>query len=80
MCTECGTPIWVSRAMVPRVDSGGAEPLCPRCVRTFMQAQSDLVFEVAPEQTEELLAAGALGAADQIVTALNRRYRAGPWS
>ena len=74
-CAECGACIWVSQSMVARVDNGDVKPLCPRCVYTFMHAQPDLVFKIAPEQTDELLAAGALGAADQIVTELNQRYR-----
>ena len=73
-CADCDTRIWVSRTMLPRVESGGATPMCPRCVRRFMRAQTDLVFEVAPEQTTELHAAGVLGAADQLVAALNDRY------
>lgn len=76
-CADCGTGIWVSHTMTPRVDSGGAKPLCPRCVRRFMRVQQDLVFEVAPEQTAELHAAGALGFADQLVTALNRQHGRG---
>lgn len=73
-CHDCGVGIWVSQTMTPRVDSGAAKPLCPRCVQGFMQAQSDLVFEVAPEQTAELHAAGVLAAVDQLIAALNQRY------
>jgi hypothetical protein len=73
-CPDCGVGIWVSQTMTPRIDSGGVKPLCPRCVQGFMRAQEDLVFEVAPEQTAELHAAGVLAAVDQLVAALNRRY------
>jgi Zn-finger nucleic acid-binding protein len=77
-CAQCGRGIWVSLAMTPRVDQGAIRPLCPLCMKAFMDSQKDVEFEIAPEQADELARWGVLGAADQMVTALNARYRTGP--
>ncbi|MET9262368.1 hypothetical protein [Amycolatopsis sp. NPDC004079] len=77
-CAECGTGIWVSMSMTPRVDRGEIRPLCPLCMRRVMDSASDMEFEIPSEQASELAAVGALGAADQLVAALNAKYRTGP--
>lgn len=69
------TGVWVTHAMMARVDRGGATPICVDCAGVSMADQGKWVAMMAPEQVPELNALGLMGFADQFTTHLNRTHR-----
>lgn len=75
-CTVCAWPVWVSRTMVGRVDSGEMEAVCNVCGRHVLETTERPIAELHPDQLGELAQLGILGFSRQFVANMNRGM---PW-
>lgn len=70
-CHECGTEVWVSLAMQPRVDTGELQPLCQPCAPAATDPDNQYAM-IHPDQVAELRNIGILGFAKDVVATFNQ--------
>jgi hypothetical protein len=70
-CDICGTAVWVSRVMLPEVESGKMLPACLECAEKHMDADPKQEMALREQQLSELEALGILEYARGYVDIMN---------
>lgn len=72
VCSSCGSRVWISATIHPRVLTGELEPICLPCLPLIERfAGYDIEARIHPDQAQELAEVGILDYAQSLVERWN---------